>query len=63
MKASADKVASDVKAKGEKVYKDTRKQVETAVKDGKKTLDDYRDRAERAVNSAKAEFSESKKKS
>ena len=56
MKADAELKAADLKAKGQQVYSDTRKQVETVVDDGKRTVVDYRERAGRAFNSARAEF-------
>jgi gas vesicle protein len=45
LRSEADRKANDVKAHGEKVYKEARQ-----------TVDEYRDRAERAVNSAKSEL-------
>ena len=59
LKQQADKTAAEAKKKGEKVYKETRKQVETAVDGGLKTVGDYRERAGRAVTSAKSEFGKS----
>ncbi|NCU37447.1 YtxH domain-containing protein [Candidatus Saccharibacteria bacterium] len=45
LKTQGDKKVAEVKKQGEKMYKDTAK-----------TIDEYRGRAERAVNSAKSEL-------
>ncbi|HRC28134.1 MAG TPA: YtxH domain-containing protein [Candidatus Saccharimonas sp.] len=54
--------AEELKSEGEKKAAEVKKQGEKLYDEGKKTVDDYRGRAERAVEAAKGEFVDDNKK-